>query len=104
MTQTQQFDADVMATEPEGQVNFLFQGKSFIGQLTPIVDKLGMVDAGYELTFDFTMEVRLSQFVSPLRAPANTDIITISNAEYCIVGTSPDQFGVVNHYAVKQKS
>lgn len=104
MTQTQQFDSDVAAVEPEGQINFLFQGKSFICQRVPILDKLGMVDAGFEEGFDFSIEVRNSQFVASLRAPVNADIITIGDTQYTIVATSPDQFGVVTHYAVKQYS
>lgn len=104
MTQTQIFDADVEAVEVEGLVLFTHEGKTRKGQRTPIIDKLDMVDAGFEAGFDFTMEVRLSQFVAPERAPANLDEITIDNVEYCIVGTTPDQLGIVNHYAVKQKS
>lgn len=104
MTQAQQFDADVAAIEPEGEITFVYQGKEYIGQRTPIVDKLGMVDAGFELGFDFTMEVRTSQFPDGILPPTNLDIIEINHVPYCIVGTTPDQFGVVNKYAVKQKS
>lgn len=109
MTQTQQFDADVIATEPEsagvdGLLNCKFQGSAFIGQRTPILAKLQMTDAGYELDFDFAMEVRNSQFTSPKRPPANTEVIEIGAMEYRIVATSPDQFGVVTHYAVKQNT
>jgi hypothetical protein len=104
MTQTQQFDADVQATEPEGLVPFTYAGKSYICQRTPIVDKQMMVEAGFELGFDFTIEVRLSQFVTPDRAPANSEHIFIGDTEYVINGTTPDQYGVVTHYAVKQVS
>lgn len=104
MTQKQQFDADVLATEPEGELTFTYNGKPYIGQRTPILDKQVMVENGFELGFDFTMESRNSQFVAPDRAPANTDIVKIDDVEYRIVATTPDQFGVVNHYALKQVS
>jgi hypothetical protein len=104
MTQTSQFDADVAATETEGELTFLYEGKPYIAQRTPIVDKLTMDDAGFEQGFDFTMEVRRSQFVFPIRPPSNLATIKIGEIEYQIVGTTPDQFGVVNTYAVKQKT
>lgn len=109
MTQTQQFDADVQATEPEsagpdGLLNCKFQGASFIGQRMPILAKLAMTDAGFELDHDFAMEVRSSQFVAPLRPPANTETIQIGDTEFRIVASSPDQFGIVTHYAVKQST
>ena len=109
ITNVIQFDADVAAIEPEADVNgplvFRYQGKEFNGQKTSIVDKLAMADAGFEPGFDFSMEVRKKQFTDlNIIPPANNDTITISDTEYCIVGTTPDQFGIVNHYAVKQKS
>jgi hypothetical protein len=102
MTMQEQMEADVLATENDGGFQFLFQGKPFIAQRTPVVGKLAMADSGFEANFDFTMEVRLSQFVSPLRAPVNEDVIQINDVDYRIVGSSPDQYGIVNHYAVKQ--
>jgi len=104
MTFKEQCEADVLAIEPEGQLTFVYAGKEYVGQRTPIVDKLGMVENGFELSFDFTMEVRTSQFTGNIRPPANTEIIEIAHVEYRIVATTPDQYAVVNHYALKQVS
>ena len=104
MTQSQQFDADVASVERDALVIFEFEGREYTCQRTPIVDKLGMVEAGFELSFDFTIEVRVSQFPAGIKPPVNTNIITIDRVEYRIVQTTPDQFGVVNHYALKQVS
>jgi|SRR6185312_9858578 len=104
MTLNEQFDADVLATENEGGEQFLFQGRPFVCQRTPATGKLVMVDAGYELDFDLTIEVRTAQFQAPLRPPTNTDVITIDDVDYHVVMTMPDQFGIVNHYALKQET
>lgn len=104
MSQAAQFDADVAAVETDLPVTFTFAGKSYVGQKTPIVDKLGMADAGFEPGVDFILEVRLSQFTGNDRAPGNLDIIEIGDTEYCIKQTTPDQSGIVVTYGVQQKS
>jgi hypothetical protein len=104
MTQTQQFDADVAAVEPEGTIAFLFQGKPYIGQMPPIQSKLEMVEEGFELNTDVLMDVRLSQFVAPLRAPGETDVILIADVEYRVAGIAPDQYGIVSRYGLKQNT
>lgn len=104
MTQTQQFDADVAGIEPEGAVPFLYEGKPYIGQMPPVQSKLMMADAGFELNVDVIMDVRLSQFVAPQRAPAETEVILIGNVEYRIAGVAPDQYGIVSRYGLKQNT
>jgi hypothetical protein len=104
MTQTEQMEADVLATENEGGEQFLFQDKPFMCQRMPITSELAMDDSGFALKLDCAIEVRTSQFVAPLRAPANTDVIRIGEADFRIKVTSPDQFGVVIHYGLKQET
>lgn len=102
MTQTQQFDADVQAVEPEGTVAFTYEGKPYIGQMPPIQSKLMMDDAGFELIVDVMMDVRLSQFVAPIRAPAETEVILIGDVQYRVAGVAPDQYGIVTRLGLKQ--
>lgn len=114
-----QFDADVAAVEGDALVIFKFEGKEYTGQRTPVRSVLQMVEAGFELGYDFTLDVRPSQFDSTKgeRPPNNTEVIVICDAapsasegqrvteiEYRIVSVTPDQFGVVNIYALKQET
>jgi hypothetical protein len=104
MTQTEQFEADVAAIEPEGLITFQFEGKDYVCQKTPLMDKLAMADAGMEEGIDFSIDVRASQFTAARPAPSNTEAIVIANVEYRIATTSRDQYGVVITYGVKQST
>ena len=105
MTQTEQFDADVAGIEPEGLVTFTYDGKPYVAQRTPIADKLAIDDAGYELNLDLMLEVRTKQFTdASIRPPANTETIKIGDIEYQIASVTPDQYGVVNTYGVKEST
>lgn len=108
ITNVSQFDADVAAIESEAAVNgplvFRYLGKEYVGQRTPIIDKMVMDDAGFLPGFDFEMDVRASQFVSPLTPPNNSDVIEIGDTKYRIASTTPDQYGIVIRYTVKEES
>lgn len=105
MTQTQQFDADVAAIEPEGQVTFQFEGKEWIGQKTPINSNLQIAEAGWEFIADFTLSVRLAQFAAMnITPPSEESTISIDGTDYRIATTAPDQYGVIMTYGVKQKT
>lgn len=111
--QQAQFDADVAAVEGDALMFFLFKGKQYIGQRTPVVDMLQMEDAGWHQKFDCTLEVRTSQFPGGNEIPpAHNDEIqeqiqqpngSFNNGNtYRVVSVTPDQLGVVNHYALKE--
>jgi hypothetical protein len=100
VTQTEQFDADVAAVEPEMPVIFKFGGKEYTGQRTPIADRQPMVDSGFEQTFDFLLVVRTAIFVEPEKPPVVDSEIEIEDVSYRIEASTPSQDGVTITYGV----
>ncbi len=100
-------NADVAGVETVDSafaITFIHAGKSYVGQRTPIAGRLQMQDPGFEQLFDFTLEVRTSQFVSPCTPPNEQDVILIDDAEYRVASVTPDQAGVVITYALKSNT
>lgn len=104
--QTEQFDADIEAVEPEMPVSFRIAEKEYTGQRTSIVDKQAMVDAGYEQAFDFLLLVRVALFTTAADLPKVNSDIEIYDVlrgtwiTYTIASASPSQDGVAIQYAL----
>ncbi len=107
---TEQFDADVEATEADLPVACKFKGKAFVGQRTPVVDVQQMDEVGFVQKFDFDLTVRLSQFVAPDREPAVHDDIELQDDAteiwtwYHIDRAIPSQDGVTVQFGMTQKT
>lgn len=100
----QQFSADVQGVEPELPVNFVFNGKAYVGLQTSSPQSLEMADAGLIPKYDLELTVRLNQFVTPIVAPVSQDPVSIGTVNYRISNANASQDGVVNVYHLVQQS
>jgi hypothetical protein len=96
------YGSDIAAVEPEMPVSFLSNGVAYVGQSIPVEWQLGMEDAGYQEQFDFTLSVRLGQFViAGVDVPQPEATIVIAGVTYRIVKATTDQAGVAVQWQMK---
>ena len=96
MTLAEQLESDVEAVETELPINFIFEGKSYVGISTELIGKQDMQDAGTSFLPSFSMTVHVGQFVQ--EAPAENDPITVNNVAYRVDNVVDSPEGKIKIY------